>query len=534
MGDRYVKYYDNEEALMDEYLTSTEKEFYKSLKRMAYYKTTSDDHKRGTLYFSVRDFIKVFNVTKYYAVTILKKYEEIGLIKIDKYKKISVRKVSERCPKTTEFDSVRHLSNAKKTNVRHFCKKQKSLITFLFYDSYKQELINNDGQVSDDAQVSDAKKTENFGHLHNIYINNKYNLDRKDYLKLVFFSNKKNTPKVESFCEGGKKRDEILDLKNGKKMERIQDADISKFIDFSKSEIENSKTLNEKLNLELENLKREILDLKNENFDLKTEISKIKNFLNENLKLKNNNLNTEENLKERKSCGKKKKLAVLSDENSKEDKLSHPECKNATEGLKMANTGKSYKFIKPTLQEVTEYCEERRNGIDAEAFIDFYESKGWMVGKNKMKDWKAAVRTWERSHNYSKENADKKNRNDWHGDDELRFKENLRIVTNTPQWREFSNQAYVEFNRDEKLNYYSEFIIKYSTDTKYTETFLDEDMQKKIKEHFINFLNTKLSKKQETEERRKNNPKKDTRSIYERTYEKLKKEGVDFSHLIGR
>lgn len=43
------------------------------------------------------------------------------------------------------------------------------------------------------------------------------------------------------------------------------------------------------------------------------------------------------------------------------------------------------------------YCQERENGIDAEEFFDFYESKGWYVGKNKMKDWKACVRTWERN-----------------------------------------------------------------------------------------------------------------------------------------
>jgi len=57
------------------------------------------------------------------------------------------------------------------------------------------------------------------------------------------------------------------------------------------------------------------------------------------------------------------------------------------------------RFKKPTLEEVKEYCEERNNGIDAEMFINFYESKGWMVGKNKMKDWKACVRTWEKSRN---------------------------------------------------------------------------------------------------------------------------------------
>jgi hypothetical protein len=52
--------------------------------------------------------------------------------------------------------------------------------------------------------------------------------------------------------------------------------------------------------------------------------------------------------------------------------------------------------VPPTLEQVQEYCLERNNNIDAQRFIDFYESKGWMVGKNKMKDWKACVRTWER------------------------------------------------------------------------------------------------------------------------------------------
>lgn len=54
-------------------------------------------------------------------------------------------------------------------------------------------------------------------------------------------------------------------------------------------------------------------------------------------------------------------------------------------------------FVPPTLEEVAAYCRERDNNIDAEAFLDFYESKGWMIGKNHMKDWKAAVRTWEKS-----------------------------------------------------------------------------------------------------------------------------------------
>lgn len=56
----------------------------------------------------------------------------------------------------------------------------------------------------------------------------------------------------------------------------------------------------------------------------------------------------------------------------------------------------SYKrFTKPSLADIESYCRERNNSIDAQAFFDFYESKNWFVGKNKMVDWKACVRTWE-------------------------------------------------------------------------------------------------------------------------------------------
>ena len=59
------------------------------------------------------------------------------------------------------------------------------------------------------------------------------------------------------------------------------------------------------------------------------------------------------------------------------------------------------RFVPPTVEEVQAYCEERRNSVDAQCFVDFYESKGWYVGKNLMKDWKAAVRNWERN-NYGR------------------------------------------------------------------------------------------------------------------------------------
>ena len=53
-------------------------------------------------------------------------------------------------------------------------------------------------------------------------------------------------------------------------------------------------------------------------------------------------------------------------------------------------------FTKPTAEEVKAYCVERKNNVDPDKFIDFYESKGWLIGKNPMKDWKACVRTWEK------------------------------------------------------------------------------------------------------------------------------------------
>lgn len=67
-------------------------------------------------------------------------------------------------------------------------------------------------------------------------------------------------------------------------------------------------------------------------------------------------------------------------------------------------------FRPPTLSEVEGYCRERGNSVNAERFIDFYEMKGWMVGKNRMKNWKAAVRTWEKEDAGGKAAAPPQNR----------------------------------------------------------------------------------------------------------------------------
>ena len=68
------------------------------------------------------------------------------------------------------------------------------------------------------------------------------------------------------------------------------------------------------------------------------------------------------------------------------------------------------KFDKPTIEQIQEYCIERNNGINAEAFYDFYESKNWYVGKNKMSDWIACVRTLEqRQQSKTKTSTDRMN-----------------------------------------------------------------------------------------------------------------------------
>lgn len=66
---------------------------------------------------------------------------------------------------------------------------------------------------------------------------------------------------------------------------------------------------------------------------------------------------------------------------------------------------KEEKFVKPTIQEISDYCKERKNNIDPERFFDHYEAVDWTIGRNhqKMKDWRCAVRYWERN-DYSKKN----------------------------------------------------------------------------------------------------------------------------------
>lgn len=76
-----------------------------------------------------------------------------------------------------------------------------------------------------------------------------------------------------------------------------------------------------------------------------------------------------------------------------------------------STTTKRKRFEKPSISDIKQYCIERNNCVNAEQFYDYYESNGWKVGKNSMKDWRAAVRTWERSE-YRKPNSKKNSKED--------------------------------------------------------------------------------------------------------------------------
>jgi len=92
---------------------------------------------------------------------------------------------------------------------------------------------------------------------------------------------------------------------------------------------------------------------------------------------------------------KYKDYQVLTNESTTNQPTSNQQVTTNKNDNKEKNENNTFK--PPTADDVKSYCIERNNFVNAETFIDFYESKGWMVGKNKMKDWKACVRTWEKT-----------------------------------------------------------------------------------------------------------------------------------------
>ena len=124
---------------------------------------------------------------------------------------------------------------------------------------------------------------------------------------------------------------------------------------------------------------------------------------------KQNGSKTEANAKQTASEKEKEKEGEKEREKEKENECSiSPPCMSPPSPGGTHTAPK--KFTPPTVEEVREYCRERNNGVDPQKFHDFYASKGWKVGNQPMKDWKAAVRTWERDDRPARSNAGQKSK----------------------------------------------------------------------------------------------------------------------------
>jgi hypothetical protein len=98
----------------------------------------------------------------------------------------------------------------------------------------------------------------------------------------------------------------------------------------------------------------------------------------------------------------------------KDTKNTDSDSKNDSDSKsKNDSDSKNKNFIPPTLQEVSDYCQERKNSVNPEKWVAHYQSNGWKVGKNSMKDWKAAVRTWENNSFENKPEATSFNSTQW-------------------------------------------------------------------------------------------------------------------------
>ena len=107
------------------------------------------------------------------------------------------------------------------------------------------------------------------------------------------------------------------------------------------------------------------------------------------------------NAKQRFSNGEQMQANADQLEDKKKKKKNEEKEKDFKEILSKESTKKvASRFLPPSLDQVKAYCDERKNNVDPQTFIDFYSSKGWKVGNQSMKDWKAAVRTWEKRDDY--------------------------------------------------------------------------------------------------------------------------------------
>ena len=153
----------------------------------------------------------------------------------------------------------------------------------------------------------------------------------------------------------------------------------------------------QKIQFELQKLTNELQNAQNEPHNLQNELYKAQNEL-QNMQFAQKSREEKERSKEREENtfdpGALNNSFLQVKENDKEKEILKKE--KAEEGSNVeSDKPKTKPFIPPTEEEVREYCRERKSTVSASMFVSFYASKGWMVGKNRMKDWKAAVRQWE-------------------------------------------------------------------------------------------------------------------------------------------
>lgn len=95
------------------------------------------------------------------------------------------------------------------------------------------------------------------------------------------------------------------------------------------------------------------------------------------------------------NCKSNSKANVSEADKIREEEIREDESRGDKSMDEASPNTRSKRFAPPTVDEVRAYCLERGNCVNPQRFVDYYSSNGWMVGKNKMKDWQAAVRTWE-------------------------------------------------------------------------------------------------------------------------------------------
>lgn len=88
-------------------------------------------------------------------------------------------------------------------------------------------------------------------------------------------------------------------------------------------------------------------------------------------------------------------------------------------------------FIKPSIFEISQYCQERKNTVNPNKWLSHYESNGWMVGKSKMKDWKASIRTWEQNQKSDTDSTDRLGYNESYIDGKRMFNRIIEIPAGT-------------------------------------------------------------------------------------------------------